>query len=342
MKQLITFSLCLLSILSYGQNPPQKIASNYQFLSVGGDSSLRLPKSKTTTNNYVDTGALYYNKSDKKIHWLYDKTHDTTFVGGGSGGGITPTNLDSLNAMLKNAFQNDTDLVIMGGTVRDTATVPFTNAWAFVSSITPDHYTLGFDSLHVHNLSTGGFTVLYPHMSRPIAYIAVPDESYIQEGWQFGSSVGTDSASTFMTREVYTGGAVWWDHNSPPNYIDLYRSSSIQSVTYDTTTGEFVVELPPVTQFLSSRAAECAAITGISPDNSVYPVIDGNATFNDSNPLNIHLYMYYRTTGAKVTGTFALKPAFQISGPPYWTYDPGSEQSGSGNVWIMAIFKRTH
>lgn len=83
MKKLLLL-ICLFSfVLSYGQeNPPQKINANYQFKAVGSDSAMRLPKRKTTTANLVDTGSLYYDKSDKKIHWMYDDVHDTTFENG--------------------------------------------------------------------------------------------------------------------------------------------------------------------------------------------------------------------------------------------------------------------
>lgn len=75
------FVLLLMSHFSYAQNPPQKVNANYQFQSVGGDSSVRLSKSRAHNAVFIDTGMLWFNKSDLKIHWLYDRTHDTTFEG---------------------------------------------------------------------------------------------------------------------------------------------------------------------------------------------------------------------------------------------------------------------
>jgi hypothetical protein len=70
MKILFTFLLALLSVFTYGQNPPQKIPANYQFQSVGADSSFRLPKHFATNTVFLDSGMLAFRVSDSTM-WLY-------------------------------------------------------------------------------------------------------------------------------------------------------------------------------------------------------------------------------------------------------------------------------
>lgn len=120
MKKFLTAILILYCAVAQCQNPPQKINANYQYQGVGGDSTVRLPKTKPSNIFFRDTGALYYNKADKKIHWLYDLTDDTTFVPG-------PGNVFHYN-------------VLNFGAVRDSTV---SNTVAFQTAIDSAHVTGG-------------------------------------------------------------------------------------------------------------------------------------------------------------------------------------------------------
>lgn len=116
------FLFCLLALISKyskGQNtPPQKINSNYQFKSVGADSGgIRLPKYQTLpmvpTTNYVDSGAIAYQKSDSGLYqwtghqWIriggvgFDPLPSQTFLGNAR---TTTQNHQNLHYSVKNVL----------------------------------------------------------------------------------------------------------------------------------------------------------------------------------------------------------------------------------------------
>jgi hypothetical protein len=326
MKSLF-FILLFTSLQGIAQKVPQQVNTWYKFWGVNHDSILQLPRIAPQTR-YQDTGDIYYNRSDKKIHWRTEN-RDTTFV---------QQNLDSLRAMLRNSFQNDTDIVLMCGTVRlVSSATPHT--WAWVSQLTPDHYTLGFDSLLVTDAPVGGFTVHYPHQAKPITFLAVPDETYALSGWQFGASVGYDSATVFMTRSVYSGVMLWYDNINPPNYIDEYFGNGI-TTTYDTTTGNFVTSLIGlVPRYLSSRPNVAISITNANTHGMV-PVVDGQATLSEPSIYKLHWNMRDKITDTVIHGVKPLQPIAILNGPAYWTTDYDGELGGSSNVWIFAAFKK--
>lgn len=82
MKKLLTAIALFYSTLAWAQNPPQHINANYQYQGVGGDSATRMAKGRAANANFIDTGMFYFNRTDLKLHWLYDKIHDTTFQPG--------------------------------------------------------------------------------------------------------------------------------------------------------------------------------------------------------------------------------------------------------------------
>jgi len=330
MKKIVTFlilSTCLLQLQAQvcPVGPAQLLNAFYEYKWTKFRESIQIPR-HAAPSTCRDTAGMYYNPADSNLYW-YTGNQYRTFT----------TNLDSLRAIMRNAFQNDTDVVLMGGTVRMTSNSPIT--WQFVSQITPDHYTLGFDSLTITNAGAG-FTIHYPHQHRPITFVAVPDESYINQGWQMGATVGLDSATVLLTRFVYVGEQLWFN-NLAPGRIDQYFANGL-STTYDTTTGEFVSQVPNaafIPRYLSSKPASCLTITQAS--TTTYPVIDANATFNDPTINTVHWYIYNRATNVKITGTQSLQPIAFLSGPGYWTSDPTNfPVDAPGNIWLFAMFRK--
>src|ERR1700744_6591385 len=100
MKYLGVIAL-LITLSATAQNPPQKVATNYQFQAAGADSALRLPKSKAVNHNFRDTAMLFYSRVDKKLHWTVDSTNDTTFVQG-------PGNVYRFNVLNFGAIRDST------------------------------------------------------------------------------------------------------------------------------------------------------------------------------------------------------------------------------------------
>jgi Pectate lyase superfamily protein len=120
-KILIAIAICYGSSATC-QNPPQKINANYQYQGVGGDSTVRAPKSKPSNIVFRDTGAIFYNKADEKIHWFYNLTNDTTFQPGP--GNVFHYNVLNFGAVRDSTISNTTAIQtaidsahVTGGTV---------------------------------------------------------------------------------------------------------------------------------------------------------------------------------------------------------------------------------
>jgi len=99
----------------------------------------------------------------------------------------------ALSSLTNSLIPNRPNMRILAGVIRATLDGD-TIRWGAIVDVKHDSifYTA------VHGTTQGRICVHYPHASKVITFIAVPDETYSQLGVSFGSSVEVDSASIFV------------------------------------------------------------------------------------------------------------------------------------------------
>jgi hypothetical protein len=187
--------------IALGQ-PPQHLNQNYQFKSVGADSSVRLPKSKAVDPNLRDTGMIYYSRIDKKIHWTVDSLRDTTFVPVAS----------ALSLVARNGYNVMVDSTIDPRFVVDASCIPEqAGTWTLNQPIpwvllnhTTSHGSSFYDSVY-GDASAGGLIVAYPPVKYVLGNVVVDDESFAGNNAFVGTTTGVSNFEAFCTQTSPVG-----------------------------------------------------------------------------------------------------------------------------------------
>lgn len=203
----ILFILILLTLFTFRkgysqQNPPQKVNANYQFKSAGADSSQRLPKSKASNANFKDSGMIWFNKTDDKIHLLYTLLRDTTWP-----------NLSEIFG------SEDTNIVIGVGTNRFSALPPGTQGVDLLGGWIADADHKVYVISSYINSQTFGYTFYWPTMDTVSFAATIEDETLsgldIRSGVKMFNDSGTSSvyfpvvSTGFQATGTGTGNATY-------------------------------------------------------------------------------------------------------------------------------------
>lgn len=205
--------ISILCFLAYqkcsAQNPPQKIHADYQFLGVGGDSVVRLPKRRGTFN--LDSGAIMYNGPDSTLYtWTGHQW------------------IKARSAAVTQGFQSvlSVDPVL---TATNTVTVPSTHPLRFITGqMGGDHLFTGaplstaLSSFDVHLATpfqvtrsfsnpTTDTSSHYAHFFETMnGQFVNPDDNFPDYVWQFGinnagngSRVNTSLAGMWQSMEQH-------------------------------------------------------------------------------------------------------------------------------------------
>lgn len=182
----------------------------------------------------------------------------------------------------------------------------------------PDHGSINIESV---TADANTIQVNYPSLNvkRVVTFLAVPDETLVAAGYQFGASVGASSANITVAKSNVAG---FISYNPATSTFDIALNSGIKSAVWQTN------------MLLITHDS-------FSPNNAV-PYITGR-----DGPLNMAFgSLSYDTTQVKFydpSGNQITTPDSSMRiyfGRPGWVrVDPTQLVSATGNIWVFGILE---